>query len=115
VILRPPMRRLLAFAILSALALGCGGGPCQDLGEKLCGCVSSGTTKDACVRGVKDEISRQNPGGDVDSFCQEKVDACHAPASAQFCDWIDTRCGKASCGLSVEDAADPIVCEQPAP
>lgn len=105
-ILRPPMRRphlLLAFAVL-ALA-GCGG-PCEDLGERLCGCAGGGATKDACVQGVKDELDRLNPGGDVDAFCEARLDTCGVPAGApsgtEFCEWVETACGEASCGLSAE-------------
>ena len=55
-------------------------------------------------------------GSSDEAFCSAKLDTCHVPkalADVQFCEWINTSCGKASCGLSNQDPADPLVCAPP--
>lgn len=90
-------------ALAAALALSACTGPCEELGNRLCRCVASGTTRDSCERQVSNEISRVNPSKAVEDVCNQKLDTCNAPAGADFCEWIQTECGKASCGLSIED------------
>lgn len=100
------MRPVLV-ALAAALTLAACSGPCEDLGNRLCACVGAGTTRDTCQRQVQNEIGRLNPSKDVEDVCNRKLDSCKAPAGVDFCDWTQTACGKASCGLSVED---PAVC-----
>jgi hypothetical protein len=53
---------------------------------------------------VKDQLDSLNPGKDKEDVCTKKLATCNAPANAQFCEWLQTACGKASCGLSsIED------------
>lgn len=101
-ILRPPMGRLPLAAALLALLAACST-PCRDLGDRLCRCTSAGTTRDTCERQVKQDLDRVKPTGEQDDFCSARLDTCNAPDGAEFCEWIETTCGKASCGLSIED------------
>jgi hypothetical protein len=95
------MRRLLAVTLVlsSALALSGCNGPCEDLGRRLCRCTPVGTTRDACERQIDDMVSERNPS---ESSCEARLDTCDAPAGSEFCEWLQTPCGKASCGLSDE-------------
>jgi hypothetical protein len=97
------MRRLAALLLALALA-GCSS-PCQELGDRLCRCVGVGTTRDNCERQVKERLKDLDPSSDVQDLCDAKLGTCGAPEGADFCDWTLTACGKASCGLSVEDPA----------
>lgn len=107
VILRAPMRRSLVVAALAAvLALPACSGPCEDLGSRLCRCAGAGTTREACERAVKNQLDRANAGSDVDTICEQKLDTCDQPSGADFCEWTETACGKASCGLSAERTED---------
>jgi hypothetical protein len=99
------MRRL-ALALAAASVLAACSNPCQDLGDRLCRCAGVGTTRAACKTAVKDDLARLNPSKDVDNVCNDRLDTCHAPADAEFCEWLDTSCGKASCGLSADAPAD---------
>ncbi len=105
------MRSLaIALAAAAVLATGCGNS-CQDLGERLCDCTLPGVTKASCVDSVKAEINDLNPGKDVQDVCAAKLDTCFARndpdtgVKIDFCDWLDGRCGKSSCGLSAEEYA----------
>jgi hypothetical protein len=101
------MRTLaLALAVLAVAALtGCSN-PCQDLGERLCDCTATGTTKASCVQSVKTEVSNLNPGSSVQDVCQKALDSCYPRGDIDFCDWIHGRCGKASCMISEENYSD---------
>ena len=100
------MRRLSFSLALAALAvLAACSNPCQDLGDRLCRCAGAGTTRDACKNAVKDDLSRLNPSKAVEDVCTQKLDTCSAPSGASFCEWLDTACGKASCGMSADDPA----------
>ncbi len=104
------MRPALA-ALVAALSLAACSGPCQELGNRLCRCVGAGTTRTTCEQQVKNELSSLNPGKDVEDFCNARLDTCVEPQGADFCAWVETECGKASCGLSVEKSGD--VCAPP--
>lgn len=93
------MRRLV-LVLAAASALAACSSPCQDLGDRLCRCAGVGTTRDACEDSVKDDLERLDPSKDVEDLCEDRLDTCHAPDEAEFCEWLDTSCGKASCGLS---------------
>jgi hypothetical protein len=111
-ILRDLMHRLaVPFVALCAAALAACGNPCQDLGDRLCSCVGSGTAKDTCKQQIKNQISAAGLTGEAKALCAARLDTCHEPAqpaNVQFCEWINTTCGKASCGLSTDDPA--LVC-----
>jgi hypothetical protein len=99
------MRRLLLVPLALTFALSGCSGPCQDLGDRLCKCVGVGTTRDACERSVKEQLKDHNPSKDVEDLCDQRLKTCRAPDGAQFCEWINTACGKASCGLSSDEPA----------
>lgn len=107
------MRLAPALALAAALvAAGCSN-ECQDLGDRICKCSGSGTTRDTCQRQIQDELKRIDPSSAVQDLCGRKLDTCKAPRDALFCEWLLTSCGKASCGFSTDDPAD--VCVAPAP
>ena len=91
------MRRAAA-AFASLLVLACST-PCEDLGNKICSCYS-GTTQDDCENQVEDQVDAANPSGTQEDYCEARLDDCHAPEGAAFCEWIDTRAGKEACGLA---------------
>jgi hypothetical protein len=107
------MRRIPLAALLAALSLAACRGPCEELGSRLCRCVGAGTTRDTCERQVKNELDRVNPGQDVEDFCDQRLGTCNEPTGADFCEWTQTGCGKASCGLSAETTEQ--ACAAPAP
>ncbi len=99
------MRLPSAFALLALAGLAVAGcsTPCQELGNRMCQCVGGGTTRSTCEATVKDEVSRLNPSKSVEDVCRAKLDTCNQPPGADFCEWILTTCGKAACGLSLDD------------
>lgn len=111
--------RLAALALLALLTVplaGCGNA-CQDLGDRICACSGGGTSADTCKQQVSNLLDDTGVGAADADFCTRKLDTCNAPAQpdgVRFCEWVNTGCGKASCGLSNEDPADPLVCAPPA-
>jgi hypothetical protein len=99
------MGRLLPAAVLLAALAACST-PCRDLGDRLCRCTAAGTSRETCERQVKQDLDRLDPSADQDDLCSARLDTCNAPDGAEFCEWIETTCGKASCGLSVEAPGD---------
>ncbi len=113
-----PLAALAAAAALSAA--GCGTSACQKLGEQLCSC-QPGMTKDTCTSQVQtqlNELGVDQPGftGMLDNlsagkpvtfeeYCQQRLDACVAPADANFCEWLLTPAGKDQCGLTPANPA----------
>ncbi len=87
------MRR--AAALLLALAAACSTPPCQELGQRLCGCT--GADKDTCKRTVEKQLESVSAS---DSVCDERLATCKAPSGAVFCEWIHTDAGKVACGLA---------------
>jgi hypothetical protein len=99
--------RSIVLAVLAALACavlaaGCSS-PCQELGNRLCDCTPTGTTKTTCERQVRNDIQRLHPGSSANAACSAALDTCHEPSGVDFCDFLDGRCGKAACGMSEED------------
>ncbi len=91
--------RLLAPIALAALALTACSGPCKELGDRLCQCAPSGTSRDTCQRQVDDALAKQSPS---QSQCNAWLDSCtpNPPGGAQFCEWLLTDAGKSACGIS---------------
>ena len=104
------MRPVAVLVLLAAsLALpGCGG-PCQDLGDRLCQCSGSGTSRDSCKAEVKNQLSAAGVDATNEAACSAALDSCYAPPGSGFCEWLGTGCGKASCGLSNEAPATACV------
>ncbi len=100
-ILRGPMRPLTVILILTAsLALqGCGNS-CQDLGDRLCQCSGSGSTRDACKTEVKNQLAAIGIHSDDEAACSAALNTCNAPSGATFCEWVGTAGGKVACGLA---------------
>jgi len=111
VILRGPMRPLAALVLLTAsLAMqGCGNS-CQDLGDRLCQCSGSGTSRDSCKTAIKNQLSAAGVDSTDEALCSAALKTCNVGPSVNFCEWVGTSCGKASCGLSYDSPADPLVC-----
>lgn len=91
------MRR--AVLLLPVLLLAACSSPCEDLGNKFCSCYS-GTSRDTCEKQVSKTVDQANPSGSEEDFCKAKLDTCHAPSGADFCEWFATAEGKEACGLS---------------
>jgi hypothetical protein len=94
------MRRPLALALVVAAGLAaasCSTSPCQDLGQRLCGCT--GLTSDTCKTQVEEQLKRLDPPQATLDHCQQVLDTCNAPSGASFCEWLKTSDGMAACGL----------------
>ncbi len=93
------MRPLVLVAAVSLLALACGTSPCQELGERICGCTNIG--KAACRTQVQDQLKTQDPG---DAVCETYLPTCTNEAAkaqgAEYCEWILTAAGKEACGIA---------------
>ncbi len=93
------MRLHALLAAASLHALGCGTSPCQELGERICGCTGIG--KDNCRTQVQDQLKNTDPG---DAVCETYLATCRsenaAADGAEFCEWILTAKGKQSCGIA---------------
>jgi len=102
----------LAVPLLTALslALAACSTPCKELGSKLCSCVGGGTTRDSCLKAMDNQLKDAAPSSANQDYCSSRLSSCGAPEGIQFCEWVNTRCGKASCGLSNELPADAGVC-----
>jgi hypothetical protein len=95
--------RPLAVAALLVLAAACSDSPCQKLGERICRC-QAGMTEDSCKTQVDNQLGDLDPGEDL---CQARLDACNAPAGADFCEWLLTEDGKDACGLTAPPPQPP--------
>ena len=110
-----PTLPLAAALGAAALLAGCSN-PCQDLGNRLCACVGTGTARDTCKAQVKNQLGDAKVTGAQDNFCTQKLDTCHVPATpadVQFCEWVNTADGKVACGLAsppaLVDPATPLL------
>jgi hypothetical protein len=99
------MRRLAALTL--ALSAACSDSPCQELGEKLCGCTGIGT--DACKTQVEDQLKALDPPDSTQDRCDTLLATCNGnrPASAEFCEWLRTEDGMTSCGLAEQPPPSP--------
>jgi hypothetical protein len=94
------MRALLPIAALAlAAALSACSGPCDALASRLCDCPPSGVSSATCRQQASDVFGKNKPS---DSQCNAWLDTCNAPSGVQFCDFLNSSCGKARCGLSLE-------------
>jgi hypothetical protein len=107
---------LIALAALAALD-GCTNA-CEDLGARICTCSGGGTATDTCKQQIKNLLSDVGVSSSDKAFCAQRLAACNVPATlvhdppqngdAQFCEWINTACGKVACGLAHD--TDPPSC-----
>ena len=100
-------RALIAVAAL-ALAQGCST-PCEDLANRICGCLLAGPTRTACENQVKGQLKRDpKPNSNDEAYCEAKLATCPAPGDDPgMCDRLNTCQGKVDCGLAYADPADP--------
>jgi hypothetical protein len=89
------MPRLAAAALVAVLA-ACGTSPCQELGQRICGC-QPGLPSSTCKTLVEQQLKSTNPG---DGTCDTILASCNAPAGADLCEWMLTEAGKKACGLT---------------
>jgi hypothetical protein len=104
--------RLLAAVLLAATSLalqGCGVHSCQELGDRLCQCTGAGSARDNCKTAIKNQLSATGLSDANYAACEAALNTCNAPTGAGFCEWINTACGKASCGFSNEPPATACV------
>lgn len=97
------MRLLPALSIAALAGLAACGSPCQDLGDRICGCRPPGTLRDQCTTAVKTQLGSgvQTPGKDDETYCQQKLATCPDPGKDPgMCDWLNTPAGKVACGLA---------------
>jgi hypothetical protein len=100
------VRRLLLSAALAALAGACYA-PCEDLGDRICGCQPAGAFRDACERAVEAEVSAASPTRDEGSFCNAMLKTCPNPETdSGACEKMKTEAGKVACGLAYECVDD---------
>jgi hypothetical protein len=104
------MRPAVPLLAALSLALAACSTPCKELGAKLCDCVGGGTARDNCLKAIDNQLKDASPTTSDENYCSSRLSSCSAPGSVIFCEWVNTRCGKASCGLSNELPADPGVC-----
>jgi len=98
------MRRAALAAFALALAAGSAGcsSPCQELGDRICGCTPEGQRRTNCKNDVKNRVKAANPSADAESQCTAALDTCPDPANnANACDLYNTCQGKVDCGLAL--------------
>jgi hypothetical protein len=95
------MRPIALIAALAILAGGCSDSPCQELGEKLCGCTGTGT--EACKRQVDAQLETLDPDDATEDRCERLLGSCSPPAGAELCEWLLTEDGKVACGIAAEN------------
>jgi hypothetical protein len=104
--------RLLAAVLLATASLalqGCGVHSCQELGNRLCQCSGAGSARDNCKTAIKNQLSAAGLTDANYAACEAALVTCEARPGVNFCEWINTSCGKASCGLSNEPPATACV------
>jgi hypothetical protein len=94
---------LVAAAVAFAAVLGGCSTPCQELGDKLCACRGSGTSRRSCENAVGDEIARLKPDQAAEDACEAALETCKAPEGVPFCTWLDGADGKIACGLALPE------------
>jgi len=105
---------VIAVAAL-AFAQGCTT-HCQELADRICGCLPEGSIRDTCKKQVEAQLERDpKPGGDAQAFCDSRLATCPSPGSDPgMCDRLNTCQGKVDCGLAYSEPAgetclpDPI-------
>jgi hypothetical protein len=98
-------RTPLALVLGAALALGAAGcsTPCRELGDRICDCSPSGTTRTNCKTNVKSRVSASAPTTEEQDLCSALLDTCPKPQdSLDTCAWMLNTCaGRVACGLAL--------------
>jgi len=95
-----PARFVALAAGLAALALASGCTThCEELADKICGCVFEGPTRDACKNRVKSQLKNgtYRPDSTDEAYCESLLGQC---THDNFCYWLNTEDGKVACGLA---------------
>ena len=101
-------RAVIAVAAL-ALAQGCDTS-CQELANRICGCLLEGPTRDGCERQVEAQLEREpKPDGNTQAFCESKLATCPPAGDSGMCDRLNTCQGKVDCGLAYDCPPDPPI------
>ena len=95
-------RAVIALAAL-ALAQGCDTS-CQELANRICGCLLEGPTRDACERQAEAQLQQEpRPDGNGEAFCESKLATCPSSGSDPgMCDRLNTCQGRVDCGLAYD-------------
>ncbi len=94
-----PAHAAIAIAAL-ALAQGCGVTKCEELADRICGCIAQPASRDYCKKQVQAQLQRDpKPGGDAEAYCAAKLATCSGP---DICDRLNTCQGKVDCGLAYD-------------
>jgi hypothetical protein len=104
------MRKLLAPAAVSALALGLAGcgSPCQDLADRICDCQPAGALRDNCKSSVSAQVGSVEPTEADQRFCEERLAICpDFESSPDRCQELETQKGKEDCGLAIPAGGAP--------
>jgi hypothetical protein len=101
-------RRLLLAALGMALALvatGCST-PCEDLGNRICGCEAEGQIRNNCQTNVKARVRASTITSTESDYCTTLLGTCPDPnGDVDTCAWMLNTCeGRVACGLAVVGA-----------
>ncbi len=99
---------LLALALAALAGAGACTTHCQELGDRFCGCVPSGTQRDTCKQQIKNALGGSTQA--TEDLCSCLLGTCNAPAGSDFCEWQQLEAAKVDCGLARPDPA-----QQPQP
>ena len=95
----------LALVVGAALVLGAAGcsTPCRDLGDRICDCSPSGTTRTNCKTNVKSRVSASAPTSAEQDLCSQLLSTCPKPDNdLNTCAWMLNTCaGRVACGLAL--------------
>ena len=104
-----PSSLLPAVAALALLlgAAGCST-PCRELGDRICGCVAEGQTRNACKNDVETRVSENAPTADQQSYCSDLLGTCPDPLEdGEACFYMQTCPGRVACGMALPEPGAP--------
>jgi hypothetical protein len=87
------MRSLLLALLVALPVLASCSTSCEELAEKICGCESSTTARDACERRASDLQDARGTSDAEQERCEGFLDTCD-------CHALNTAAGKRACGLA---------------
>jgi len=107
-------RLSLTLAFVLALALGAVGcsAPCQELGDRICNCLSEGQIRNNCKSNVKARVKAASPTGAEQDYCDGLLGTCPDPnGDVNACARITNTCpGRVGCGLALPAPGSPDGC-----
>lgn len=110
-----PARVALALLPLF-LSAGCTSN-CQELADRICGCLFEGSSLDNCKAQVKSKLEHDpKPTSADQAFCAGKLATCPSPGKDPgMCDRLNTCQGKVDCGLAHEPPGGCAAAAPPEP